>query len=346
MDNNFYIYTDNSTIVEIERFHICTWEFKNATSIIEFGAEIVNPQIITNDHLHLKLFIPWINSNNKIIDLYSQLKDPENSKFIFNDSVKSSKYVNSEQSKYGVILNFHGRNPLCIMPTTNIINERVIDICIDLKQLKERHSGEKPNLYFRFYIEPKIEFITTRKQGINRTTIIYDMKVNEKRNLPDTINFGEIQLCKISNCFFFNILPNSFDLSFFDTNQLKSVRTLEFESFQKYLGDSRVKKDDLMVVFNKSGKLDNYSFFTRYSKERIGAGQFALAVLVNLLCGILLFLPSLRSKAQINIFSKEMLQNLPIEVYISMSIGILIIIYFIWPKILAVPNIIKSLIRR
>jgi len=341
MENNIFIFTNKDEDLEIERFHICAWEFKNNSTLMELGMEIKKHDF-DKDQIDVKIFVPWIDENDKIVDLYDKLKDPENSKFIFNDAVIKSEYVNHDQIKYGTVLHFHGKNPLCIMPIEYKIKNKVINIKIKTGCFKEKFPNDDINMYFRFYMEPDIRKISTRKSGISKTSIIYDLKVNEKRNLPDIIDIGEVNLCRISKCFLLNILPNSFDLSFYDANHLKSVRTLEYESFKKYLGDSRVSKDELMVVFNKREGLDSYAFFTKYLKERIGAGQFALAVLVNILCGILLYLPSFRQYKDIPPFSKQMFLSLPLEVYISFSIGFLIIIYFIWPKITGIFKLITS----
>lgn len=206
------------------------------------------------------------------------------------------------------------------------------------KNLKKLNKIEDTSLYFRFYIEPKIHLLSTRKTGISRSTIIYDIKLNERRNLPEdsSIDFEELKLCNVRSCFAFNILPNSYDLTFFDSSTLKNIRTLEFDSFKKYLGDNRVKKDELVVVFNKKKEQDSYAFFSIFSKERIGAGQFALAVLVNLVCAILLLIPTFREKYQAGFFTKKLWQSLPFEVYLSIFIGLLIVGYFTWPRILSI----------
>lgn len=125
-------------------------------------------------------------------------------------------------------------------------------------------------------------------------------------------------------------------MTFFDSSSLKNIRTLEFDSFKKYLGDNRVKQDELVVVFNKKKAQDSYAFFSIFSKERIGAGQFALAVLVNLVCAILLLIPTFREKYQASFFSKKLWQSLPFEVYLSIFIGLLIVGYFLWPRILSI----------
>jgi len=348
MENNYFIYTDKIQPLTIEKFHICSWEFINGSSLIEFGGEISYSDIFQNDELLLNLYIPWISKDDKVTDLYDSLKEPENCKFIFNDSVTGNKFLDRGERKDGVIQEFVEREPLCIMPffSETIVIDNILTIKINLKPYKTIKSEKHPNIYFRFYLEPAISNISTRKSGISRSTIIYDIKINEKRNLPSnsSINLNEHKLCEIKNCFCFNILPNSYDLTFFDTAALKNIRTLEFKSFKKYIKDKRVKKDELVVVFNKKRGEESYSFFSIYSKERIGAGQFALAVFVNLVCGILLFIPSYKTQKSVSLLSKTFWNELPLEVYISISIGIILLVYFLWPKIiLPIRQLIKKL---
>jgi hypothetical protein len=349
MENNYFIFTEKTQPIVLERFHICTWEFRNNSALIEFGGEIKNTNEIKDEIINLEIYIPWLTKRHTINDLYEKLKEAENSRFIFNDSVSGNKFLDDGQKKNGVIQEFVGRTPLCIMPFAATISERnrTITISINLKHFQNIQDKENTNLYFRFYIEPNINLLSTRKAGISRSTIIYDVKINEKRNLPENFShdLSEMSLCKINNCFFFNILPNSYDLTFFDTSSLKNIRTLEFDSFKKYIGDDRVKKDELVVVFNKKKSEDSYAFFSIYSNERIGAGQLALAVLVNLISGILLFIPSLRKDLKVKFFSYELLQNLPLEVYISGAISLFIIGYFLWPKIVQISRSVINILK-
>lgn len=340
MENNYFIFTEKDIKIELERFHICTWEFKNNSALIEFGGEIKNAFDIEKEEVNLTFYIPWILSSHVVIDLYDKLKESENSRFIFNDSVSGHEFLDGGQKKHGVIQKFENRNPLCIIPIESTVEEskKLVTIKINLKNLKKIEKIDDTSLYFRFYLEPKINFLSTRKTGISRSTIIYDLKINERRNLPEDseIDLEELTFCNVKTCFAFNILPNSYDLTFFDSSTLKNIRTLEFDSFKKYLGDNRVKKNELVVVFNKKKEQDSYAFFSIFSKERIGAGQFALAVLVNLICAILLLIPSFREKNQASFFSKKLWQNLPLEVYISIFIGLMIIGYFLWPRIISI----------
>jgi len=337
MENNYFIFSKRTQKIQLERFHICSWEFINGSALIEFGGEIINSEIFNNDTLEFDIYIPWINKKHKINDLYENLKESENCKFIFNDSVRGNKFLDDGQRREGVIQEFIEREPLCIIPIRSEINEtdKIVSISINLKSYKATQYNKPTNLYFRFYLEPNISDISTRKSGISHSTIIYDVKINEKRNLPDNscIDLKEKQLCEIKSCFYFNILPNSYDLTFFDTGALKNIRTLEFDSFKKYIKDKRVKKDELVVVFNKKDNKESYSFFSIFSKERIGAGQFALAVFVNLVCGILLYIPAYEDSKSVEFCSTDFWIKLPIEVYLSLLIGVSILGFFIWPSI-------------
>lgn len=340
MENNFFIFIEKNIKIELERFHICTWEFKNNSALIEFGGEIKDAFDIDGEEVTLKFYIPWISSKHKINDLYDKLKESHNSRFIFNDSVSGHEFLDGGQRRDGVIQRFQNRNPLCIIPIESSIDEskKIVTIKAKLKKLKNKTKINDTSLYFRFYIETKIDLLSTRISGISRSTIIYDFKVNEQRNLPEIllVDLEELKFCNVKSCFTFNILPNSYDLTFLDSSSLKNIRTLEFDSFKKYLGDNRVKKDQLVVVFNKKKEQDSYAFFSIFSKERIGTSQLALAVLVNFVCAILLMIPTFREKSHASFFSAKLWQSLPFEVFLSIFIGLLIVGYFLWPRNLSI----------
>jgi hypothetical protein len=205
---------------------------------------------------------------------------------------------------------------------------------------------ERPNVYFRFFIKPKTPYISIRKSGINKSTIIYDIKINEQRNIPEALiaYFRDKSLCKIRYCFSFNILPNKYDIVFVDSSSLKNVRSLEYDSFNKYLGKyiggKSFKRDELLVVFNKKEVkeyekievAESFSFFSIYSKETIGTGQFAVAILINIFCGILLFIPSFKKSFNPELKYSQLFSNFSYEIYFALSLAFLTLTYFIWPK--------------
>lgn len=343
MENSFFIYTEKQKDILIERFHVCSWEFDNNSSLVEFGFEISKESIL-NDNLSISLFVPWVKTTCETKDLYNKLSAADNSRFIFNDSISVTKYLQANTNSSGVIHTFSGRNELCILPVDVKIDEdRIITATLNLRAYRE-YVQSKPNIYFRFWVKPTVPFISMRKEGISKSTIIYDIKINERRNIPDNRieYFNDKAFCKIKYCFSFNILPNKYDIVFFDNTSLKNVRTLEYESFNKYLGDKRVKKDELIVVFNKKEVkefdqkivAESFSFFSIYSKERIGPGQFALAILINIVCGVLLFIPAYRKTFVPEISFLKVWSVLPFEIFIALGIAVSTLIYFTLPAII------------
>lgn len=135
MENNYFIFTEKNNEIELERFHICTWEFKNNSALIEFGGEIKNAFDLDKEEVTLKFYIPWISKSHIITDLYDKLKESENSRFIFNDSVSGHEFLDGGQKKNGVIQKFENRNPLCIIPIESSIEEsdKIVAIKINLK---------------------------------------------------------------------------------------------------------------------------------------------------------------------------------------------------------------------
>ena len=335
MDNSFFVFTNKPDNLVIERFHICTWEFNNNTSLVEFGFEISRESFREKENLAISLFVPWLTKECRTKDLYEKLKIADNSRFIFNDSINRTDSFDGGRNKLGVVHVFNDRAPLCIQPIDIETHDKIINIKTDLKIYNNYNFRSYPNIYFRFWIQPKIPFVSMRKNGINKSTIIYDIKVNEKRNIPENqvSFFNTVNFCKINSCFSFNIIPNKYDIVFFENVTLKNVRTLEYESFNKYLGDRRVKKDELIVVFNKKQNSESFSFFSIFSNERIGTGQFALALLINIICGIILFVPSFRKSFSPELSLFQVWYKFPIEIYIAIGIIFLVIIYFLWPKL-------------
>lgn len=191
---------------------------------------------------------------------------------------------------------------------------------------KTRGLEKKPNVYFRFSIETKKkQSLALKKAGINKTTIIYDVKVNERRNIPSDISSQNP--CSIKHFFYFNIVPNDYNLGFYNNNIFKSIRTLEYAGFKEYLNDKRIKRDDLIVISFKESNQKSYSIFNVFNNEVFGIGGLAMALLLNLLCGILLFIPSIRSdRLDHNII------NLPWELYTAVFIWGLVLLYFIIKK--------------
>lgn len=343
MNNSFFIRSKEVQDVRIVRFHICTWEFRNDTSFVEFGMELDSVSIKDLKYLELELYIPWIKFNSAVTDFYTKLKDSENSRFIFNDSVSSTKSLDGGKNIKGVIHEFIEREKLCLLPVRTILkpNQKKVQIRIDLSDYK---SNCDCNVYVRIGVDSKNDTIAVKKNGLGESTIIYDIKVNETRNAERFLieDFKQNNHCRIDQCFCFHIIPNNYNITFFESEHLRNVRALEFEPFKTYLGESRLKKDELIVVFSKKSEKESYSFFSIYSKERIGAIQFAMAILVNIICGFLFVFPSIRKNFSQDLSLSQNIKAIPPEYYIATSLVVILLGFlFIRPLIVSLHNKLK-----
>lgn len=322
--------------INIERFHMCTWEVGVYKPIIEFGIDI-NPNSLVNvDEFQFTLFTPW--NIQSATDLFDEIKTDQNARFIFNESISDTKNVNSNP-EFGVIHHFSNNTKLCILQSIVEIESKNLKINVDLKNYNE--LIQKDNIYIRFYIIPINKKISILKNGIAKSTIIYDTKINEKRNMPINLlkEVNKFHYPSIKTCYNFNIVPNNYEISFQDKN-LKSVRNLEFNSFKTYfkklIDEKKIKIDnkELLVIFNKNSQADStYSFFTIYTKEHFGFKQTSIIIILNLICSFLFFLPSYRGKkyeASLGIINN--LKKTPIELWLILVIITGAIFYIFNPK--------------
>jgi hypothetical protein len=334
MDNSFFLRSHGNESVKIQKFQICTWEFNNKNSLIEFGIELNSKSILQKEEVILDLYIPWLKKECEIKDFYYKLKDSGNSRFIFNDSVSNTISLDGGQNSLGVIHEFSGKDRLCILPVKieNDANNQKIRLTIKLDNYK-KNTKQDSNAYIRIGVETNVDTISTKKKGIGKSTIIYDVKLNESRNVPTHLieQFTKSSPCTIDTCFCFHIIPNSYDITFLESDHLKNVRTLEFKPFKTYLDDSRLKKDELIVVFSKKRNEDSYTFFSIYTKELIGVSQFAIAILINIICAFLFALPTIRTQIPVDLTFKNFFQAFPIEYSIALLLALLMFLYFFFP---------------
>jgi hypothetical protein len=80
--------------------------------------------------------------------------------------------------------------------------------------------------------------------------------------------------------------------------------------------------------------------------ERIGPGQFALALLINIICGVLLFIPSYRKTFDPELSIGTVWSHLPIEIFIALSIAAGTFLYFVWPILSIGLNKVKNFVKQ
>jgi hypothetical protein len=323
MDNAYYILAKEQ--IDIERLHICTWDFPNESSYIEFGVEF-SYEFFTEDSLVLYLAVPFVKKGDPVSCLLKNLSDRANGRFIFNDVVSGIDNV-GEDSRDGSILKFEKRDKLTVLPCDININDGLISFGI---KKPNRYEG---NLYFRVLIKLEKNTVALKKRGIAQTTYIYDFKINETRNLPQGVydlkkNSG-LEICKVKNVFCLHAIPDNFVFSFVDSSKLKNIRKLETSAFQNYLPEIKgISRDCYNIMFLKDSGKDSYSLFSICTEETIGSKQIALAVGANILCSLLFALASLRFVKDSTI---EWYQQIPWEYWGAFAILIVLCIYLFTP---------------
>ena len=264
MNNSIFILSNKE--IEIERLHLCSWDILNQNACFEIGFEF-KPNTYS-ETISFKIVLPFLSNTDKVVSLSEKLIDPDtNSKFIFNDIIKSSSPVNGDK-RYGATIEFGTRNNLTILPI------RDLSIKNHILSFKVEKINQENNSYIRIHIQTTKQSLSVIKKGIAKSSYIYDIKINESRNLPDDVfaiqNDG-YEICKnIKACFCFHVVPSSFNISYLNANKLKNIRILEAESFNKYLPVKyKIQNNEYIIVFNKSdnSKDGSHTFFFRVRKR-------------------------------------------------------------------------------
>ena len=324
MDNAYYILAKEK--VSIERLHICTWEFPHESSYIEFGLEF-SYESFTNDSIKIYLAAPFVRKGETVTCLLKNLSDSDNGRFIFNDVVRGIENV-GDDSRDGVILKFEARNNLTVLPCNAKTHKGYILFEI---QKPNKHEG---NLYFRVLIKIDNNTIAAPKRGIAQNTYVYYFKINETRNLPQSIydlkKDNNLSICEVKNLFCLHAVPDNFVFSFVDSSKLKNIRKLESLEFQKYLPEIKgISKNCYNIMFLKDDNHDNktsYSLFTICTEETIGSKQIALSIGANILCSLLFAISSLQIDKNSTV---KWYNQIPWEYWTALSILIILCFYLL-----------------
>jgi len=290
MNNSFYVYSNSPLI--IERMHICTWDIKGAKSKMEIGLEIVNDKTSPlQNPVQISLSMPFSLKDLKVKSLHNELCEEKYSQYIFNDIIKSSDIID-EDAKRGKVLHFKERGYLAVLPVETVVPQdgNILNLTIS-------PSGIKDNIYVRLIMDLDVATVAIVKDGIAKRSLIFDFKINESRNMPDSLvtKIKSSDLLEVKQVFLFHAVPDSYNIDFYDSNKFKSIRKLETEVFADYTGIEELRNDEYMILFNKDTGKKAYSFYTCFSDEIIGTKQIVLAIGANILCSLLFSLPSFRN---------------------------------------------------
>ena len=331
--------------IEIGRLQICTWDFHGDDGAIEIGIEFGSKEWYQKypnlTKVHFILSLPFLSNDDEVKCLEKTLvgENGANCKFIFNDTVRGTSTIKDQPANGGVV-EFQQRNPLAIMPISNIKLEEGqctfsvnnLDILND-----NRFSGEM-SVYVRLLIKTKLEKFVAIQKGIAKNIYLYDIKINEMRNLPDTINNyineGKNVCREIKACFCMHVVPSEYNVSYTDSENLKNVRILESDAFNRYLPQLRARENEYIILFQKDKIVKDqapkpYSFFTEFEKERIGNKQIIFAVLANLVCSLVIcFFPMKIAEG-----SGAWYSDISWGAVVALSLVLCMAIYFYFPKL-------------
>lgn len=305
-DNGYFIASPKHDQIVVEKAHFCTWnlpdglEFLEVGMLVHLGDEFWKgvKAYQLDPRLEFKVHIPFYEFNSFCGDLFCSLKEPDNARFVFNDQIKHTDFI-SDGGKIpqGVLFSFREGDQFCLLPLVlepDYSNQNTVVARVDFPRRSEDCLKVGNRIYCRFFVQSKSGTIPWERGGIAKTTICYDIKINEPRNAPT--KFPLDQLVAICSCYCIHVVPSSFECSLQDRVAFKSIRTLESDGYSDYTKSFRgiqetINPGDCLVVFNKLKNTEKpmlpFSFFTLFTKERIGPSQLTLAIGTNIICGLL-----------------------------------------------------------
>lgn len=307
-DNGYFIISPNHEHVLVEKAHFCTWNLPDGLEFLEVGLLVKLDEFFLTDiekygiqpRLKFKLFIPWYGDGCSTGDLFSRLTNTENARFIFNDDIPQTNNISDGgRTPQGVRLSFREEKPFCLLPVSFdplSYLDHIVSMEVSFPNKVEDFKKIGDRIYLRFFVKSKTESIPWTHGGIATTSYFFDIKVNEPRNAPS--GFPLDQTVRIRTCYCLHIVPASFECALQDRVAFKSIRTLEATEAVSYTSGvseiaTMINPGDCLVVFNKlkNESADNlkmpFSFFTVFTKERIGPSQLALAIGANIVCNLL-----------------------------------------------------------
>ena len=298
MENSFFIMggvNAQKQPITISKLQICTWNIYGCNAYLELGIEIAQNTLSMNIDYSISFLAEWLSPSCTITSLHEKFADSDNARFIFNETVESTRDVNGHKHN-GTQITFTNKRQLMVLP----VSEATLQHGSVVLNFKNRApQGVYP--YIRILIKTPLRQLAMVKNGIAQNSYVFDIKINEKRNLPDwvldTQNQNNSLFCPIEKAFCLHAIPASYEISFIDSNKLKNVRKLEKNAFLKYLPEIKsIENDDYIITFSKSEDKDksSYSFFSVFTQETIGSRQIISAIVINIICSLFFAIDSWR----------------------------------------------------
>lgn len=329
--NTIYLLSNERNLT-VEKFHFCSWDARNENTFVETGISIKNTANIPAT-IVFYLALPFLKEQTTAESLHTNLSDTANYRFIFNEIAEHTDAIGGD-IRNGCIITI-GRG-VDLTDKKHVIVPATCEVLPDQKIVKisiQKPAGTFGHIYTRVLIKTNIKTIAEKISSITKRTYVYDIKVNEARNIPNEV-FGYKQahnlvLLKIQNTFCLHCVPSDYEIGFSDSSKIKNVRKLEMDAFCNYLPMLKRLHGDYNIVFLKESNENGTSFFTTFSKEYIGNKQLLIALVTNLICNLLFAIATFRTSLK----NDDMwCEKIPFEWYLA-SVTIILCILFCLPKI-------------
>lgn len=325
------IYTLSSSVVVLEKLHICTWDVKGQKAFIEVGMQL--DANIPEGGLSAYVYLPFINDSTIVSSLHQELSDEANFRFIFNRS-HSNKTLIGGDNRNGSIFTIDKDVKGDEAPQSEDIAILNVDATIDEHKFVKfnftRPNGNVSKLYGRVLLKTTHETLANTVSGITKKDYLYDIKINEVRNMPDVVfdykRNKNLFLCNPDTVILLHAIPEEWNINYSDSSRLKNVRRLEMDAFKHYMNWIEKVSDEYLITFSKADAKGGTSFFTSFTKEHVGSKQLFVAVIMNILCSLLF------AFSQINYPDPAhpdicVLKVVPISYYVAIGIFIIGLLY-------------------
>lgn len=322
----------------VEKFHFCTWDVRDENTFVEVGI-CINNTGNTPGNIDYYLALPFLSEQTTAESLHMNLANSSNYRFIFNEIAEQIVPIGGDPRSGSIVTIGNGVNEVdkkyAVVPATCDIlnNQKMVKLSI------RKPGGVFGHIYTRILIKTNSMTIAETIKSITKRTYVFDIKVNEARNIPDDVydykREHNLTLLKIQNTFCLHCVPGDYEIGFSDAAKLKNIRKLEKDAFCKYLPFLKKLRGGYSIIFLKESNVNGNSFFTTFSKEYIGNKQLLIALVTNLICNLLFAIASYRSTKGVGEFWYK---NMPIEWYISLAV-IIVCILFCIPKIPFISNL-------
>lgn len=328
MENTIFVLSKQEQII-IERLHVLTWNLELKLDYTEYGLEINRDSL---KDFELQISLPNLSRKEDVYCLSKNIcENSSNCRFIFNSDIPNFSPINGNAA-FGTNVKLIDREFTVLpLPANFEVNDGILKL-----HYEDIPSQAKQTIYLRFVVKSNRTPFANSKKGIAKKTMNFDVRINEMRMISKSIielQKKNYMIVKINKCFYFHIIPNSYMIEYVDNNKLQSIRNLESSEFQNYLGEFanqekiNLKPDTYNIVFCKQNNKENYSFFTSFSKERLGNEQISLAIGANLLCSLLFAIGGLHQK--ISCSSLSFWQRIPVEYWVASGILIILLVAFV-----------------